>query len=425
MIWLSTTFVITLAMGVPIAFVLGLSAVAYFIGTDNIRFMVTIPQRMFAGGDSFILLAIPLFILAGNVMDAGGLTTRLVGFANALVGRFRGGLSMTAIWGSFLFGGVSGSAAADAAALGTTLLPDLRKQGYHEDYSAALIGVSSIMAPLVPPSIAMILYGALSSTSISRLFVAGIIPGIILAFTLSFYALWIAHRRGYPKLAPAGLAEIGRAFGRCAPVLLLPVIIIGGIRGGVVTPTEAAAVAVIYALLVATFWYRVMTWSSLRRVLLQTALMSSTIYILIGMAHVMSLIFALERLPETVVYLLTSVSENRWVILIMVNLILLVMGMFLDTVGILILTVPALVALGGQLDMDPVHLGVIVVFNCLIGFATPPVGLCLYVMAGVSKRPIEAIAIHALPMVGLAILVLALITVFPQIVLFLPELLIQ
>lgn len=425
MIWLGSIFFLTLLMGIPIAFVLGLSALGYFLITDNLRFLVAVPQRMFAGQDSFVLLAIPLFILAGNLMDIGGLTQRLVSFANTLVGRFRGGLSLTAVWGSFLFGGVSGSAAADAAALGTVLTPELKRQGYHEDYSAALIGVSSIMAPLVPPSIAMILYGALSGTSISRLFVAGIVPGVLLALILSGYAMWIAGRRGYPKLPPVGLAEIGRSFLRCAPVLLLPVIIIGGIRGGVVTPTEAAAVAVVYAMLVAGLWYRALSLTRLRQAFLTTALVSSTIYLLIAFAHVLSLIFSMERLPQAVVAALTTISENKWIILIMVNLILLVLGMFLDTVGILILTVPALMAIGNQLGMDPVHLGVIVVFNCLIGFATPPVGLCLYVMSGVSKRPIEAISVHALPMVGMAIIVLAIITIFPGIVLFLPNLLVK
>ena len=425
MTWLAGIFVATLLIGVPIAMVLGLSAVGYFLATGNTRFLIAVPQRMFAGQDSFILLAIPLFILAGNIMDVGGLTQRLVGFANALVGRFRGGLSLTAVWGSFLFGGVSGSAAADAAALGTVLSPDLKRQGYDEDYSAALIGVSSIMAPLVPPSIAMILYGALSGTSISRLFVAGIVPGVLLAVTLSAYAMWIARRRNYPKLDPSTLSEIGASLLRCAPVLLLPVIIIGGIRGGVVTPTEAAAVAVVYSLLVAGIWYRDLSLGRLRGAFLRTALISATIYLLIAFAHVLSLIFAIERLPQAVVAALTAISSEKWAILVMVNLILLVLGMFLDTVGILILTVPALTAIGLQLELDSVHLGVIVVFNCLIGFATPPVGLCLYVMAGVTGRPIEAISVHALPMVGLAILVLALIAAFPSLVLFLPDLLVE
>lgn len=425
MIWLGGIFFLTLLMGIPIAFVLGLSAFGYFLVTDNLRFLVAVPQRMFSGQDSFVLLAIPLFILAGNLMDIGGLTQRLVNFANTLVGRFRGGLSLTAVWGSFLFGGVSGSAAADAAALGTVLTPELKRQGYQEDYSAALIAVSSIMAPLVPPSIAMILYGALSGTSISRLFVAGIVPGLLLALILSAYAMWIAGRRGYPKPPPVGLAEIGRSFLRCAPVLLLPVIIIGGIRGGVVTPTEAAAVAVVYALLVAGLWYRALSITRLRQAFLTTALVSAAIYLLIAFAHVLSLIFSIERLPQAVVAALTTISENKWIILIMVNLILLALGMFLDTVGILILTVPALMAIGDQLGMDPVHLGVIVVFNCLIGFVTPPVGLCLYVMSGVSKRPIETISLHALPMVGLAIIVLAIITIFPGIALFLPNLLVK
>ena len=425
MIWLGSIFTGALLMGVPIAFVLGLSAAGYFLATGNTRFLIAVPQRMFAGQDSFILLAIPLFVLAGHLMDAGGLTRRLVGLANALVGRLRGGLSLTAVWGAFLFGGVSGSAAADAAALGTVLGPDMKRQGYDEDYSAALIGVSSIMAPLVPPSIAMILYGALSGTSISRLFVAGIVPGAILALVLSGYALWVAGRRGYPKLPAASAREILRALWACAPVLLLPVIIIGGIRGGVVTPTEAAAVAVIYAVLVAGLWYRTLSLAHLRAALLSTALMSATIYLLIAFAHVLALVFAIERLPQAVVATLTAISDRPWAILLMVNLILLALGMVLDTVGILILTVPALTAIGAQLGMDPVHLGVVVVFNCLIGFVTPPVGLCLYVIAGVTKRPIEAISVHALPMVALAVGVLALITAVPQIVLFLPDLLVE
>lgn len=425
MIWLGGAFLVALLAGVPIAFVLGLGAFAYFLGTDNARFLVSVPQRMFAGGDSFVLLAIPLFVLAGNLMDVGGLTRRLVDLANSIVGRFRGGLSLTAVWGSFLFGGVSGSAVADAAALGTALAPDMRRQGYQEDYSAALIGVSSIMAPLVPPSIAMILYGALSGTSISRLFVAGIVPGVLLATALSAYALWIAGRRGYPKLEPAGAGEIARGLARSAPVLLLPVIIVGGIRGGVVTPTEAAAVAVLYALAVAGLGYRALDLARLRRVFLATALVSSAIYLLVGFAHVLALIFALERLPQAVVAALSGISENRWVVMVLVNLILLGLGMFLDIVGVLILTVPALMAIGAELGFDPVHLGVIVVFNCLIGFATPPVGLCLYVMSGVTRRPIEAISLHALPMVGIAILVLALITAFPALVLFLPDLLVE
>jgi tripartite ATP-independent transporter DctM subunit len=421
MIWLGGFFFFFLLIGMPIAFVLGASALGYFVMTEQTRFLITLPQRMIAGMDMFVLLAIPLFILAGNVMDVGGLTKKLVGLANSVVGRFRGGLSLTAVWGAFLFGGVTGSAAADAAALGTVLVPDMKRQGYDVDYSGALIAVSSLMAPLVPPSIAMIIYGALSGTSISALMIAGVVPGIILAVVLSAYAIFIARKRNYPRAAPMRFSEIMRSAIHAIPVMLLPVIIVVGIRGGIFTPTEAAAVAAIYALIVSGLIYRALTLTFLKRALVNTAILSAAIYVLIAMANVVAFIFAVEQLPQKAVAGLTTISDNPLIILLMVNIILLVLGMFLDTIGVLILTVPALTAIGTTLGMDPVHLGVMVVFNVLIGFVTPPVGLCLFVIAGVTRRPMEKIALHALPMIGLAILVLALIALVPEVVLSLPR----
>lgn len=423
MIWLGTTFLFTLLIGMPIAFVLGFSALAYFVLTGQTNFLLVMPQRMLAGMDMFVLLAIPLFVLAGSIMDVGGLTRRLIGFANSIVGRFRGGLSLTAVWGCFLFGGVSGSAAADAAAIGTVMVPDMKRQGYDVDYSAALIAVSSLMAPLVPPSIAMIIYGALSGTSIAQLLIAGLAPGILLAGMLSVYAVVVARRRNYPTAPAQSLAEIVHGFWKAIPVLLLPIIIVVGIRGGIFTATEAAAIAAIYALLVATFVYRAMTWAFLKEAFVSTAIITSAIYFLVAIANVAGFIFAIEQLPQQAVALLTGVSDNPYVILLMVNIILLFLGMFLDTIGVLILTVPALMAIGNTLGMDPVHLGVMVVFNVLVGFVTPPVGLCLFVIAGVTGRPMEKVAIAALPMIGVALIVLALITLFPQISLFLPQVL--
>lgn len=423
MIWLGSIFIFTLAIGMPVAFVLGVSALGYFYFTGQTQYMIVLPQRMFAGMDMFVLLAIPLFVLAGSIMDVGGLTRRLIGFANSIVGRFRGGLSLTAIWGCFLFGGVSGSAAADAAAIGTVMVPDMKRQGYDVDYSAGLIAVSSLMAPLVPPSIAMIIYGALSGTSISQLLIAGIAPGILLACFLSVYAIWVAQRRGYPKAPKQNFSKILSEAWKAIPVMLLPVIIVVGIRGGIFTATEAAAVAAIYALVIATFVYRAMSWKFLKEAFVATAIITSAIYFLVAIANVLGFIFAIEQLPQKAVAFLTGISENKYVILLMVNLILLFLGMFLDTIGVLILTVPALTAIGTMLGLDPVHLGVMVVFNVLVGFVTPPVGLCLFVIAGVTGRPMEKIAYRALPMIGIALIVLALITVFPGISLFLPTLL--
>jgi len=424
-IWLGSIFTVTLLLGMPIVFVLALSALTYFVMTGQTQFLITLPQRMYAGMDQFVLLAIPMFVLAGNLMEVGGLTNRLIVFANTICGRFRGGLSLTAIWGSFLFGGVSGSAAAQAAALGSIMVPDMEKEGYDPDYSAALIATSSVMDPLVPPSITMIIYGSLSSTSISQLFIAGIVPAFLIAIGLSLYAIYVAHRRGYPKLAPVGLAEFARSAWASFPVLLLPFIIIFGIRGGIFTATEASGVAVVYALLIAAFYYRVLSWSHLRRALLATAMMSTVIYLLIAMANIAALIFAMEQLPRYTVELLTTITDNKYLLLLMVNLILLVLGMFLEGTGILILTVPALVAIGNTLGMDPVQLGVMVVTNVVIGFVHPPVGLCLYVVAGVTKRKVENVAWEALPMIGVALIVLALVALVPEVSLFLPRLLLN
>ena len=243
MIWLGSTFLVTLLIGMPIAFVLGVSALAYFVMTGQTNFLLVMPQRMLAGMDMFVLLAIPLFVLAGSIMDVGGLTRRLIGFANSIVGRFRGGLSLTAIWGCFLFGGVSGSAAADAAAVGTVMVPDMKRQGYDVDYSAALIAVSSLMAPLVPPSIAMIVYGALSGTSISQLLIAGLAPGILLATLLSVYAIVVARQRDYPTAPAQSMAEVAQGFWKAVPVLLLPIIIVLLIFGGLLILAQGSAVA--------------------------------------------------------------------------------------------------------------------------------------------------------------------------------------
>lgn len=423
MVWLFSTFLITIVMGIPVIFVLGISALAYFIFTGQTQYLLVIPQRMFAGVDQFILLAIPLFVLAGALMDSGGLTRRLLEFSNAFVGRFRGGTSLTAIWGSFLFSGISGSAAADAAAMGSVLIPDMKKQGYDVNYAAALIAVASLMDPLIPPSITMIIYGALSGTSIAKLFIGGIVPGILLALSLTAYAVFIAHRRGYPRLKPPSLGEIGRLTLTALPVLMLPVLIVVGIRGGVFTATEAAAIAAVYALLASAFWYRVLSWAHLRHALIATAVVSSAIYLLIAMANIAAFVFALERLPQHVVDGIQQLTDNRVLIILMVNLVLLFLGMFLDVAGVLILTVPALVGIGAAIGMDPVHLGVMVTFNTIIGFVHPPLGLCLFIVAGVAKSPIEKITIQALPMIGIAIALLMLIAFVPEIVLFLPNLL--
>lgn len=425
MIALFVTFVVLLATGAPVVFVIGVSMFAYFVWTGQYMFLLTVPQRMFAGGDSFVLLAIPLFILAGNLMEAGGLTHRLLRFAKVCVGRFSGGVSLTAIWGSMLFGGVSGSAAADAAALGSVLIPEMKREGYDTNYAAALMSMSSLAAPLIPPSIALVIFGALSQTSIARLFIAGIVPAFLLAIGLSIYAVWIAKKRDYPRAAPPTWQEFVSACWEVIPVMLLPIIIVGGIRGGVFTPTEAAAVAALYALLVAGLLYRTLNLERIRSALLNTAMLTAAIFTLVAMANIASFIFAMERLPQTVVAALYSISENPIFVLIMVNIVLLFLGTVLEATPTLILTVPALVGIGQAVGMDQVQLGVMVVFNILIGFITPPVGLCLFIVSNIAKARVDQVAWHALPMIGIALIVLMIITFVPPVKLFLPEILVK
>ncbi|WP_173932440.1 TRAP transporter large permease [Chelativorans sp. Marseille-P2723] len=422
---LLVSFVVLLAAGTPVVFVIGISMFAYFIWTGQHMFLLTVPQRMFAGGDSFVLLAIPLFILAGNLMEAGGLTHRLLRFAKMCVGRFTGGVSLTAVWGSMLFGGVSGSAAADAAALGSVLIPEMKREGYDVNYAAALMSMSSLMAPLIPPSIALVIFGALSQTSIARLFIAGIIPAFLLAIGLSIYAVWIAKKRNYPRSEPPTLREFISACWEVIPVMLLPIIIVGGIRGGVFTPTEAAAVAALYALIVAGLLYRTLTLARIRDALLNTALLTAAIFLLVAMANIASFIFAMEKLPQTVVAGLYSISENPIFVLIMVNIILLLLGTVLEATPTLILTVPALVGIGQAVGIDQVQLGVMVVFNILIGFITPPVGLCLFIVSNIARTRVDKVAWHALPMIGIALVVLMIITFVPAVTLWLPELLVK
>ena len=419
------SFVILLLIGTPIVFVIGVSMLAYFVATDQFQALIVLPQRMFAGDDQFVLLAIPLFILAGNLMEVGGLTRRLLDFANVCVGRFSGGVSLTAIWSSLLFGGVSGSAAADAAALGSVLIPEMKRQGYDVNYAAALMSMSSLLAPLIPPSIAMVIFGALSSTSIARLFIGGVVPGFMLAIALTFYAVWVAKRRNYPRHAAPSLAEFAKATLEVIPEMNLPVIIVFGIRGGVFTPTEAAAVAALYALIVAAAFYRALTWQHLRRAFLNTAILSSAVYLLMAMANIAAFIFAMEQVPERIVAGLFAISTNHVAVLLMVNAVLLFLGMVLDVAAILILTVPALMGIGSVLGMDPVHLGVMVVFNVIIGFVTPPVGLCLFIVTSLAKTTIDKVTIHLLPMVAIAVAILMVITFSPGLVLYLPNLLVK
>jgi C4-dicarboxylate transporter DctM subunit len=414
-------FIVFMLIGVPIALALAVACAAYLLLTGKSELLLAFPQHMVAGVDVFVLLTIPLFILAGNMMNAGGITDRIVDASRAMVGHIRGGLSLVNVVASMLFGGVSGAATADSSALGSVLIPAMEKEGYEKSYAAALTAVTSVMGPIIPPSITMIIYGVLTRTSIAKLFLAGIVPGLLLGFFLMVYAWLVARKRGYPVSPRPPRKVRAKAIGRAAPALFLPIIILGGILSGIFTPTESAAVAVIYAFLISAFLYRTLNIRNIGKPLSDTIVLTSSIMLIAGVAKMVGVVFAYDDIPGQVAKVLLSISENKFVLLLLINIFLLVLGLFLEPLAAMILSLPVLVPIALQIGVDPVHFGIIVVLNLVIGLVTPPVGLCLFIVCGISKVSLEDVSRAALPMIGICILVLMLVTYFPELVLTIPN----
>jgi tripartite ATP-independent transporter DctM subunit len=416
-------FALFLATGVPIALALGIAGVAFLWISGNDMMLLQLPQRMMAGVNQFVLLTIPLFLLAGTLMNAGGITDRIVNFARATVGHRRGGMSSVTVLSAGFFAGISGSANAEAAALGSILIPTMKKQGIPGPYAAALVGVCTIVGPIIPPSITMIIYGVLSGTSIGQLFLAGVVPGVLLVVLFLIYAGWRARRDGFPVSERLPMAQRRSALIRVMPALLLPLIILVGIKTGVFTPTEAAAVAVVYALVVGLA-YRQLSLARIWEALVVTAIVTSSILFITSMASIVAFVFTLEQVPARITELILSVTDNRLLILLFLNLFLLLLGMFIDPISILILAMPILLKIGVLLGMDPVHFGTMVVLNVVIGMATPPVGIQLFIVSAASGEPLTRVIREAIPLIWFCLLVLALVALLPALTLFLPNALI-
>lgn len=405
----------------PIVFVLGLAAAAYLIAAGQVDLLLAFPQRLIVGVDQFILLTVPLFILAGSIMNIGGISTRIIDLARVLVGGTRGSLGPVTVLSSVFFAGVSGSATAEAAAIGTILIPGMKRQGYSAPYASALVAVSSILGPIIPPSIAMVVYGALSGTSIGALFMAGIVPGLLIAAGLFAHAAWFARHHGLPRDPRATWRKLAAAVYQALPILGLPVIILGGIRWGIVTATEAAVVAVLYASAVGALVYRDLTPRRLMEALVSSGIVTAGIMLVIAMASIVSFVFGIERIPERIVTSILGLTDERWLVILIINLFLLLLGCFLEPIGAMIITLPILLQLGQTFSIDPVHLGIIVCVNLVIGMATPPVGLCLFIVCPIGRVSIEAVSRAALPLLAIAIGVLMLVSYWPDLVLFLPS----
>ncbi|MDN2565424.1 TRAP transporter large permease [Aquibium sp. A9E412] len=411
---------VLLASGLALAYVIGASAVLAFVAADKARYLAILPQQIFSKIDVFALMAMPLFILAGEVMNRGGVTRALIDLSMALVGRLRGGLGHVNIMTSVFFAGISGSAVADAAALSNTLVPAMRERGYSDTYAGAITAASSIIGPIVPPSIILIFYGALMGTSVTALFLAGIVPGLVLALALFIVNAVYAWRAGHPKLARGETPPLVPTLLRSAPALVLPVVIVGGIVLGWMTPTEAAAVAV-FAALAASAFYNGLTRAALLAGLKRTATLSGSIFMIIAAIAALGHLGALERLPETIAATVTELGLGPVAFMIVLNVILLVAGMVLDIPVALALLVPLLAPVALAQGADPVHLGIIVCFNLSLGLATPPVGGCLLVVSAVTRTNYWRLAAAVIPFVLAEIAVLALLVAVPEISLALPR----
>ncbi|WP_158971626.1 TRAP transporter large permease [Chachezhania sediminis] len=410
-----------LGSGLALAYVIGGSAVLAFIVSDNTRYLAVLPQKVFSNISVFSLLAMPLFILAGEVMNRGGVTKALIDLSMALVGRLRGGLGHVNVLTSVFFAGISGSAVADAAALSNTLVPAMEEKGYTKTYAAAITAASSIIGPIVPPSIILIFYGAVMQTSVAALFVAGILPGLVLAAALFAMNAWYAWREDHPRVSKEDAPKILPAIGRAAPALLLPGIIVGGIVFGWMTPTEAAAVAVIAAALVARFYDGLSltdVWESLSR----TAILTGSIFMILCAVAAFGHLAALERIPQALAALVTDLGLSPLEYMIVLNLILIVAGMLLDVTVALALLIPLLAPVALANGADPVHLGIIICFNLTIGLVTPPLGGCLMIVSTVTGVKYWDLARRVIPFAIAEVGVLALLVAVPEISLALPRL---
>ena len=347
------TFLGGLAMGVPVAVTLALSSIAYLV-TTGIPLTV-VPQKIFAGIDVFVLLCIPGFILAGNLMNAGGITERIVRFAQALVGWLRGGLGLTNVAASMLFGGVSGTAVADAASIGGMMIPGMKRVGYPPAFAAAVTSASSTMGPIIPPSVPMIIIGSLSGLSVGKMFIAGALPGVLLGVGMLITTYVIAMRRGFPRDAWQGWAELGRSFAAASWALIMTAMIVGGMLMGFVTPTETAVIASLYAMVVGVVIYGDLKITAIPRLMVDSAVSAAGILFLVGAANVFGWILVSEHIPQTIADAVLGLTDNKYLVILLVNLVLIFVGMFMETIAALIILFVPLLTLAQAVGIDPIH----------------------------------------------------------------------
>jgi len=408
-------------LGVPLAFaILGACLATLMIFRPHLP-LELMAQHVVNGIDSFPLIAIALFLFAGELMNAGGITRRIVDFAATLVGHIRGGLGHVTVLASMIISGISGSAVADAAATGSVMVPAMKRAGFPPAFSAALCETAAVMGPIIPPSIPMVIYAILVEASVGHMFVGGIIPGVLMGLLLMGMVWIISMRRGYAKGTWGGLVAVATAFTAAIAALATPVIILGGILGGVFTVTEAGAIACVYCGLIAVFVYRQLTLKEFWRSLVTAAQGTASVMLIVGASGVMGWMIADLQINKEAAALLLSFTTSDWVFLTVVNVFFLIVGMFMDPLAALIVFVPILMPAVQALAIDPIHFGVVIVINLMIGLCTPPVGYLIYLMANVANEPPQAVIRESLPFLGVLVFVLILVTYIPALTLALPQ----
>ena len=417
-----SVLVLLILVGFPIAVAMGLTAVGFFLGLGEPRMIGAMAQRMYSAVSSFPLLAIPFFILAGNLMNTGGMTDRIFGFAKTVVGHVRGGLAHVSVLASMLFAGVSGAALAEAMGLGVIEIKAMKDGGFDKTFAGAVVASSSTIGPVIPPSIPMVIYGALAEVSVGKLFLGGVIPGVMMGIGIMIVIYILSVKRGYRAEQCATLAQVVRSGIDGFLGLLAPGIIMGGILGGVFTPTEAAVAAVLYALIVGCLVYRELDIRRLYAILWDTIDQTVRVMFIIAAAGMFGWLLIYIRAPQAIVEGLTALTSSPVVILLILNVILLVLGCFMEGIAIMLLTVPIFMPVLAKFGIDPVHFGVVMTLNLMIGLLTPPVGMVLYAVSTIAQVPVVRLARELVPFMLILGVVLMLITYIPGLVTWLPNL---
>jgi len=417
-------FILLLCVSAPITVALGGCAMVYALIGGTVP-ITTLVQTIFGGLATFPLLAIPLFMLAGNLMNEGGLTPDLVRFARTLLGHIRGGLGLATILACAIFAAISGAAVATAVAIGVVMIPAMKKAGYDEGVAAALTATASCLGPIIPPSIPFIIYGVTASVSIAGLFLGGVLPGIVLAGALMVYMYFVARKNDYPRDPKTPGKEVLIAAWKALPALFMPVLIMGGILSGMFTPTEAAGVTVLYAGVMGAFYYRKLTFKSLPKVLLASGLESGMVMLLIAMSEPFAWFVAVDQIPQLIVEWISHVTTSPYMILFLVNIFLIILGIPMETAPALVIVTPVLAPIALAVGIDPVHMGIVICLNLVLGLITPPVGAVLFAVCGMANITLERLSKSIWPPFLVSLAVLAIVTYVPWLSTYLPRLLLS